>query len=56
MQLELSVSASSASSTRGTTVPFSRAHFEDTIVRKMFIIPSFEIHGGVKGLFDLGPP
>lgn len=22
----------------------------------MFVIPSFEIHGGVKGLFDLGPP
>ena len=21
----------------------------------MFVIPSFEIHGGVKGLFDLGP-
>jgi hypothetical protein len=20
------------------------------------VIPSFEIHGGVKGLFDLGPP
>jgi len=30
--------------------------FEDTIVRKMFVIPSFEIHGSVKGLFDLGPP
>jgi glycyl-tRNA synthetase len=26
------------------------------MVRKMFVIPSFEIHGGVKGLFDLGPP
>ena len=30
MQLELSFSASSASSARGTTVPFSRPHFEDT--------------------------
>ena len=30
--------------------------FDDTLVRKMFVIPSFEIHGGVKGLFDLGPP
>lgn len=30
--------------------------FEDTIIRKMFVVPSFEIHGGVKGLFDLGPP
>ena len=56
MQLEQSISASLPSSAGGTTVPFSRAHFEDTIVRKMFVIPSFEIHGGVKGLFDLGPP
>ena len=22
----------------------------------MFVVPAFEIHGGVKGLFDLGPP
>src|SRR3546814_451037 len=22
----------------------------------MFVVPSFEIHGGVAGLFDLGPP
>ena len=35
---------------------FPRKAFDDTIVRKMFVIPSFEIHGGVKGLFDLGPP
>ena len=33
---------------------FNRKNFDDTIVRKMFVIPSFEIHGGVKGLFDLG--
>jgi len=38
------------------TVAFPRKAFEDTIVRKMFVIPSFEIHGSVKGLFDLGPP
>ena len=35
---------------------FDRKSFDDLIIRKMFIIPSFEIHGGVKGLFDLGPP
>lgn len=22
----------------------------------MFVVPAFEIHGGVGGLFDLGPP
>jgi glycyl-tRNA synthetase len=29
--------------------------FEETLLKKMFVVPSFEIHGGVKGLFDLGP-
>jgi hypothetical protein len=43
-------------SSSATTSPFSRKLFDDLIVRKMFIVPSFEIHGGVKGLFDLGPP
>jgi hypothetical protein len=32
------------------------AAFDDTILRRMFVVPSFEIHGGVGGLFDLGPP
>jgi glycyl-tRNA synthetase len=35
---------------------FNRKSFDDLILRKMFVIPSFEIHGGVKGLYDLGPP
>jgi glycyl-tRNA synthetase len=35
---------------------FNRQAFDDLVLRKMFVIPSFEIHGGVKGLFDLGPP
>lgn len=35
---------------------FARKTFDELILRKMFVVPSFEIHGGVKGLFDLGPP
>mmetsp|Transcript_14514 Transcript_14514/g.21396 ORF Transcript_14514/g.21396 Transcript_14514/m.21396 type:complete len:720 (+) Transcript_14514:77-2236(+) len=35
---------------------FNRKMFDDAVLRRMFVIPSFEIHGGVKGLFDLGPP
>jgi hypothetical protein len=35
---------------------FNRRSFDDLVLRKMFVVPSFEIHGGVKGLFDLGPP
>ena len=33
-----------------------RRVFEDVLIRKMFVVPAFEIHGGVSGLFDLGPP
>jgi glycyl-tRNA synthetase len=35
---------------------FNRKAFDELVLRKMFVVPSFEIHGGVKGLFDLGPP
>ena len=37
-------------------VHFNRKAFDDLVLRKMFVVPSFEIHGGVKGLYDLGPP
>jgi Glycyl-tRNA synthetase (class II) len=40
----------------GSKDEFNRQVFDELILRKMFVIPSFEIHGGVKGLFDLGPP
>lgn len=30
--------------------------FEDTLVRRMIVVPSFEVYGGVAGLYDLGPP
>ena len=36
--------------------PFNRKAFDEMLVRKFFVVPSFEIHGGVAGLFDLGPP
>lgn len=29
---------------------------DDLVIRRMFVVPSFEIHGGVSGLYDLGPP
>ncbi|OQS04905.1 glycyl-tRNA synthetase [Thraustotheca clavata] len=29
---------------------------EDLLVRKMFVVPSFEIYGGVAGFYDFGPP
>ena len=35
---------------------FIRKSFDEMLVRKFFVVPAFEIHGGVAGLFDLGPP
>lgn len=35
---------------------FNRKAFDDLVLRKMYVVPAFEIHGGVKGLYDLGPP
>jgi glycyl-tRNA synthetase len=53
----LKISASSlAEKLEGSEPAFDRKAFDDLIIRKMFVVPSFEIHGGVKGLFDLGPP
>jgi glycyl-tRNA synthetase len=51
MHQAMKVGANSSSSSN-----FNRKVFDDLILRKMFVVPSFEIHGGVKGLFDLGPP
>ena len=35
---------------------FNRKGFDDVIIRKMYVVPSFEIHNGPSGLFDFGPP
>lgn len=35
---------------------FPRASFNKLMTQRFFIAPSFEIYGGVAGLFDLGPP
>ncbi|OWY91795.1 LOW QUALITY PROTEIN: Glycine-tRNA ligase, partial [Phytophthora megakarya] len=29
---------------------------DDVLLRKMFVVPSFEIYGGVGGFYDFGPP
>lgn len=41
------------------TVPvetFNREAFDQLILRKMYVVPAFEIHNGPAGLFDYGPP
>ena len=34
---------------------FNRKAFDELILRKMYLVPSFEIHNGPAGLFDYGP-
>lgn len=29
---------------------------DECVLRRMFVVPAFEIHGGVAGLYDYGPP
>ena len=35
---------------------FNRKSYDELILRKMYVVPSFEIHNGPAGLFDYGPP
>ena len=35
---------------------FNRKSFDELILRKMYVVRSFEIHDGPAGLFDYGPP
>ncbi|CAK9438440.1 uncharacterized protein LODBEIA_P26640 [Lodderomyces beijingensis] len=41
---------------KDTNIPFSRDSLEQLLKRRFFYAPSFEIYGGVAGLFDFGPP
>lgn len=38
------------------TETFNRDAFDQLILRKMYVVPAFEIHNGPAGLFDYGPP
>jgi glycyl-tRNA synthetase len=34
---------------------FDSAGLQDVLLRRMIVVPAFEIHGGVSGLYDFGP-
>ena len=54
---QLKAELEAARKSEGDAAPsLDRAAFDDTLIKKMFVVPSFEIHNGVAGLFDLGPP
>lgn len=35
--------------------PFNRKAYDELLLRKMYLVPSFEIHNGPAGFFDYGP-
>jgi glycyl-tRNA synthetase len=39
-----------------TNTDFDKELFNNVMLERFFIIPSFEIYGGIAGLYDLGPP
>ena len=39
-----------------TAKTFQRSNLEQILTKKFFYIPSFEIYGGIAGLYDYGPP
>ncbi|GAA5970134.1 hypothetical protein JCM11641_000281 [Rhodosporidiobolus odoratus] len=39
-----------------TAHAFERPSLEQLLIRRFFYAPAFEIYGGVKGLYDYGPP
>lgn len=46
--------ATSATTLKGQ--PLDRNALDGMLRRRMFYTPSFEIYGGVSGLYDYGPP
>ncbi len=50
------ISHNMATSTMKTGQPFDRQSLDSLLRRRLFYTPSFEIYGGVSGLYDYGPP
>jgi glycyl-tRNA synthetase len=55
LKLQLKESSDKAEADRKEKAAF-RASIEDLLLRKFVFVPSFEIYGGVGGLYDYGPP
>lgn len=54
--LELKAALAASQASAASTDTFDRQAMDDLVIRRMFVVPAFEIHGGVKGLYDYGPP
>lgn len=55
---ELNAAFKTLTATEGseTVWEVDKESLDNTITRRMFVVPSFEIYNGVAGLFDFGPP
>lgn len=53
---DASIKSTSENGTEVTKSKFNRSGTEGLLRRRFFIAPSFEIYGGVAGLYDYGPP
>eukprot|EP01095_Lingulamoeba_sp_RSL-Kostka_P011202 TRINITY_DN41_c0_g2_i1.p1 TRINITY_DN41_c0_g2~~TRINITY_DN41_c0_g2_i1.p1 ORF type:complete len:695 (-),score=311.05 TRINITY_DN41_c0_g2_i1:219-2282(-) len=39
-----------------TKLDINKVELDKLLIERLFVMPSFDIYGGTKGLFDLGPP
>lgn len=51
-----SVNLNMATATTKTGQPLDRETLDSMLRRRLFYTPAFEVYGGVKGLYDYGPP
>lgn len=52
----IKVDVTMATTTTKTGQPLDRQTMDSMLRRRMFYTPSFEVYGGVSGLYDYGPP
>ena len=56
LKLDLAAAASAEGSDIGQKLDIDRNALDMCLVRRMFVVPSFEIYGGVRGFYTYGPP
>ena len=56
LKIELAAAAEAAAGSDNAMSAEDRGALDDMLLRRMFVVPAFEIHGGVAGLYDFGPP
>ncbi|CAI5735189.1 unnamed protein product [Hyaloperonospora brassicae] len=56
LKLELETQTTLQGPARDGLSSLDKKALDDVLLRKMFIVPSFEIYGGVGGFYDFGPP